>query len=209
MKIKLKNITLWLIGINIAVFFIAFLLSLLNPNIFELIALNPADFAAGKNVWTIITSMFMHGGPSHLLLNMLSLMFLGGFLERLIGSKRFLGIYMASGIIANLFYVLAYLVFNTKSIPAVGASGAIFGLAGMLAVLTPKMKIYIMLIPIAMPMWLGVTAMLVLLWTLTLTLGLPIGNEAHLGGLLVGLAYAFYLRNKYPHRARLIADHFS
>jgi len=206
---NIKNVTLWLIGINVAVFLIIFPWSIANPAVIGYVAFNPADFFAGHHLWTLITSVFMHGSPSHLFLNMLSLMFLGGFVERLIGSKRYLGIYLIAGIIANLFYAFFSYAFNLNSIPAVGASGAVFGVAGMLAVLTPKMPIYIMFIPVAMPMWIGVTVILVLMWALTLAFGLPIGNEAHLGGLLCGLAYAFYLRQKYKHKARLIARFYS
>jgi hypothetical protein len=207
---KLKNVTLWLIGINVVFFLAVAILSLIFGDIvLGYVAFNPSDFVAGKNVWTIFTSIFMHGGVTHLFVNMLSLMFLGGFVERLIGSKRFLGIYLISGIIANIFYVLFAYLFGGMTIPAVGASGAIFGVAGMLVILTPKMPVYIMFIPVAMPMWFGVILMLALMWLLTITINLPIGNAAHLGGLITGMIYALYLRNKHPHRAKLIADHFS
>jgi membrane associated rhomboid family serine protease len=99
--------------------------------------------------------------------------------------------------------------FGVPDAAAVGASGAIFGLGGMLAVLTPRMPVYIMLIPVPMPMWFGVTFMLLLLWALSVLAGLPIGNSAHLGGFLVGLAYALYLRKKYRRRARAISRYFS
>ena len=117
---------------------------------------------------------------------------------------------MTSGIIASLFFVLFAYAFNLDpNIPAVGASGAIFGIAGMLAVLTPKMPVYILFIPIAMPMWFGVILILIVMWFLSITVNLPIGNAAHLGGLLCGLAYSFYLKNKYKRKARIIADFYS
>jgi membrane associated rhomboid family serine protease len=47
------------------------------------------------------------------------------------------------------------------------------------------------------------------LWALSAGIGLPIGNTAHLGGLLVGLGYGFYLKNKYPNKTRMISRHFS
>lgn len=206
---KLKNITLGLIGINVMFFLAVLILSLIFGDIISYIAFNPSDFISGHNVWTIFTSLFMHGSVTHLFVNMFSLLFLGSFVERLIGSKRYLGIYLISGIIANLSYVLFAYLFGGMNIPAVGASGAIFGVAGMLVILTPRMPVYILFIPIAMPMWFGVIFMLTLMWLLTITINLPIGNAAHLGGLLCGLAYALYLRKKYPHKARMIADHFS
>jgi membrane associated rhomboid family serine protease len=140
---------------------------------------------------------------------MMSLFFLGGLLERIIGRKRFLFVYMASGIIAALFFVLIAYLFNLDmSIPAVGASGAIFGVAGMLAVLTPKMPVYIFFIPVAVPMWFGVILILALLWGISAAFGVPIGNLAHLGGLLVGVIFAFYLKFKYPRKTRMISNHF-
>jgi hypothetical protein len=205
-----SNITLWLIGINVVFFLLVLILSLIfGENILSYIAFKPSDFIQGKYVWTIITSMFMHSGVAHLFVNMFSLMFLGAFVERLIGSKRFLGVYMISGIVAGLFYVLFAGALGGMDIPAVGASGAIFGIAGMLVILTPKMPVYIMFIPIAMPMWFGVILMLALMWVLSITINLPIGNAAHLGGLLTGIVYALYLRNKYKRKARIISKFYS
>jgi hypothetical protein len=205
-----SNITLWLIGINVILFLVIMVMAFMfGEKILNYIAFKPADFVAGKNVWTIITSMFMHGSVGHLFVNMFSLMFLGAFVERLIGSKRFLGIYLVSGIVASLFYVLFAYLFGGIDAAAVGASGAIFGIAGMLVILTPKMPVYIMFIPIAMPMWFGVILMLLLMWVLTLTINLPIGNAAHLGGLVTGMIYALYLRNKYKQKARMIARFYS
>jgi len=205
-----SNITLWIIGINV-VFFLGVIIAsmVFGDAVLNYIAFKPADFVAGKNVWTIITSMFMHGGVAHLFVNMFSLMFLGAFVERLIGSKRFLGIYLISGIIASLFYVLFAYAFGGMDVSAVGASGAIFGIAGMLVILTPKMPVYIMFIPVAMPMWFGVILMLALMWLLTITINLPIGNAAHLGGLITGMIYALYLRNKYKRKAQIIARFYS
>ena len=200
-----SSTTMTLVVINVIFFLVALILGFFFPNIVDYIALTPSMIMQGKYVWTFLTSMFMHSGVFHLFANMFSLMFLGSFLERLIGRKKFLGVYFISGIVGGLFYVL---LSSTSNIPAVGASGAIFGIAGMLAVLTPKMPVYILFIPIAMPMWLGVILIMLILWLLTLSAGLPIGNTAHLGGLVVGLAYAFYLRYKYPHRTQMISNHF-
>jgi len=197
--------TFWLIAVNVAFFLIAVIFGLFYPEIINFIALKPADIMQGKNLWTIVTSMFMHAGVFHLFANMMSLMFLGSFLERIIGRKRFLLVYFVSGLMGSLFYIL----FSDPNIYAVGASGAIFGIAGMLAVLTPKMPVYIMFVPIAMPMWFGVILIMVVLWLLTVSVGLPIGNTAHFGGLIIGLIYAGYLRHKHPHRTQMISNHFS
>lgn len=207
-KLLKASATFWIIAANVIFFFAALILGYFHPSLMDMIALKPHYIMQGKYLWTILTSMFMHASPFHLFANMLSLLFLGSFLERLIGKKRFLWIYFISGIIGAIFYVLLSF-FGNPDVPAVGASGAIFGIAGMLAVLTPKMPVYVMFIPIAMPMWFGVILIMAVLWLLSISVGLPVGNTAHLGGLITGMAYASYLRHKYRTKADKIRRYFS
>ncbi len=192
--------------------FIGFLIlqNFINPNqAVSLVALMPSMILMGEGLWTFVTSMFMHAGLGHLFVNMISLMFIGGFVEKLIGKRRFLGLYFASGLFAGLFFVLIALATGVDlNVYAVGASGAIFGLGGLLAVLTPRLPVLVFFI-IPMPMWAAMGFLIVVLWVLSLGLGLPIGNVAHLGGLLVGLGYGFYLKQRYPRKTKMISRHFS
>jgi len=205
--------TLALVLINVVFFMIVMLASVfISPAQFETllgyIALTPSQ--ALSQPWTIITSMFMHApGFTHIFVNMMSLVFIGSFLEKLVGKKRFIFIYMLAGILGSIFYILSFYFLGMSDIPAVGASGAIFGIGGMLAILTPKMPVYVLFIPIAMPLWLGITLSLVVMWLLSVAVGLPIGNFAHLGGLVAGLLYALILRMKHPAKARMISRYFS
>jgi len=209
----MRSATLWIIAANVLVFMIVRLLILFHPGgadfVMDIVALKPAFILSGKYLWTIITSMFTHVFFFHLFANMFSLLFLGSFLERIIRQKRFLALYFGAGIAGALLFIAASAITGEVDISAVGASGAVFGVAGMLAVLTPKVPVYIMFIPIAIPMWLGVILILTLLWVLSISLGLPIGNTAHLGGLLVGVGYAFYLRYRYKRKAKMIAKFYS
>jgi len=202
------NLTLLLIIINVAVFIAVLILqATLGEGVFNLIAVTPSAILAGKNLWTIITNMFVHANFLHLFVNMLSLFFLGSFLERLIGKKRYILIYFISGIVASLFFV--FLAGSSmQNIPAVGASGAIFGLAGVLALITPKLPVYIMFIPIPIPLWIGVVGILVIMWAISLLAGLPIGNTAHLGGLLAGAAYGLFLRTKHKRKIQVLDKMF-
>lgn len=173
------------------------------------VALMPSMILNGQNVWTFFTSMFMHAGLGHLLVNMISLMFIGSFVENLIGKRRFLGLYFAGGLFAGLFFVLIALVSGTNlSVYAVGASGAIFALGGLLAVLTPRLPVLVFFV-IPMPMWAAMGFLMFGLWALSLGLGLPIGNTAHLGGLIVGLGYGFYLKRRYPRKTQMISKYFA
>lgn len=199
------SITLVLIIINTAVFLITLPILFKFPSSIKYLALQPSAFLHGQYLWTIITNMFMHAGAWHILMNMISLIFIGGFLEKIIGKRRFLSFYLFAGIFAGLFFVLTSYIFNVDmNAYAVGASGAIFGIAGLIAVLTPKLPVYIMFIPIATPMWLAVILILGILWLISITSGLGIGNTAHLGGLIAGLIYGFYLRYRYRRKIRLL-----
>lgn len=174
-----------------------------------LVALQPAAVLSGHNLWTFITSMFMHASVTHLFVNMLSLIFIGGFVERLIGKKRYLWLYLGSGLFAGIFFVaVAYFTGIDINAYAVGASGAIFGLGGLLAVLTPKLPVLVFFI-IPMPMWAAMVFLLAVLWLLSASLGLHIGNFAHLGGFMAGLVYGLYLKYKYPRKASMISRYFA
>jgi len=201
----------WLILINVIAFvgFLILVNSVGEETAVNWVAIQPGNILSGVAVWTIITSMFMHAGLGHLFVNMLSLMFVGSFTERLVGKKRFLWVYLGGGIIAGLFFVLvAWLTGGDLNVYAVGASGAIFALGGLLAVLTPRLPVLVFFI-IPMPMWMAMIFLLGILWVVSFSLGLPIGNTAHLGGLLVGLGYGFYLKRKYPRKTAMISRYFS
>ena len=215
-SMSLTNI---IILINIIVFVLVSLVVVfdgnvmdINESVFRFVALNPELFFQGF-VWTLITSMFMHGGFTHLFVNMISMFFIGTFVERLIGRKRFLWFYMISGIVAGLFFVsLAYLgqfvpnggiIFGGFDAFAVGASGALFGIGGLLAVLIPKLKVLVLFI-IPMPMWLAMAVLMFGLWAFSASAGLPVGNTAHLGGLIVGLIYGAYIRKKYKRKIKML-----
>jgi len=213
------SVTTWIIIVNVVVFIFAFLFAGLFgiEKVFSWIALQPKAFFSGV-FWTLLTSMFMHGNFTHLFVNMVSLFFVGNFVEKLIGRKRFFWLYMLSGLFAGFFFVvLAYFfgvndlgarIFGSPEIYAVGASGAIFALGGLLAVLTPKLRVYVFFI-IPMRMWIAMIFLLLVLWAASIGAGLPFGNTAHFGGLLIGVVYGLYLKNKYKRKTAMISRYFS
>jgi len=174
------------------------------------IALSPANILQGTYLWTFLSSMFMHVGFFHLFVNMLSLFFIGSLVEKILGKKRYLWFYLTAGLFAGLFFILtSYILKTDLSIYAVGASGALFGLVGLLMFLTPDLPVYIMFIPIPIKMKYAAPGILILLWIISALGNVPIGNTAHLGGLILGLAYGIYLRKKYKNKTKYISKHFS
>jgi len=209
------SLTNWLIAINVVAFVMFTILLIGDLNLETALiytALKPSLFIEGF-VWTLLTSMFMHGSFAHLLVNMFSLFFIGNLVERIIGRKRYFWIYLISGIVAGLAFVtFAYIglfipagerIFGGIDTFAVGASGALFGLGGLLAVLIPKLRVLIFFF-IPMPMWVAMLVLMFGLWILSAVGGLPIGNTAHFGGLVVGIIYGFYLRYKYSRKVKML-----
>jgi len=141
---------------------------------------------------------------------MFSLFFVGSLLQRILGEKRYLNFYLISGLFAGLFFVLiAFLTGSGMDSFAVGSSGALFALIGCLMLLTPNLPVYIMFIPIPIKMKYAAPGLLFVLWGISLAADIPIGNIAHLGGLLVGLVYGIYLRNRFKNKTRFIRKKFS
>ncbi|MDX1610977.1 MAG: rhomboid family intramembrane serine protease [Candidatus Thermoplasmatota archaeon] len=130
--------------------------------------------------WRLGTAMFAHAGPLHLVFNALALWSLRS-LERELGTARMAGIYVASGIGGGLAHVL------TSPVPTVGASGAIFGLLGVVLVLAPRMELSVLGFPMPAVVALALYASAVLTVPSFSELA-PIAHWAHLGGLVTGMA---------------------
>jgi len=136
--------------------------------------------------WQFITAIFLHGSVLHLLYNLFALFLFGIILERLIGSNKFLGLFIVGGVFANFLSFFWY--------PnALGASGAIMALIGCLAILRPMMAVWAF--GMILPMF-----FLAVVWVVGSILGIfgfgdqNLGHLAHLSGLFVGILYGMYLR---------------
>ncbi len=146
-------------------------------------ALIPALVAEGQ-AWRLLSSVFLHSGAIHLTFNMLALYFLGSFVEEAFGRWRFLALYVISGLAGGI----AYLYFGAFERPAVGASGAIFGLLGGVLGYAVRRGTFSWQNPII--------RQLLILLALNLYLGFSvpnISNTAHLGGLAGGFLFAYLM----------------
>ena len=142
--------------------------------------------------WTIVTSMFIHVEWWHIFTNMFTLYFFGTFLFRLVGERKFLFVYFAGGILGNILLLLLQGLFPFNI--AIGASGAVFALAGALVMMVPKLKVFIIPIPIPLPLWVAVIGAFVILSIFGIAHLLPIAWQAHLGGLILGLIAGYFFK---------------
>lgn len=156
---------------------ISFVLQLLITGYTQRLILIPA--LVMERPWTLITHIFLHGRFEHFFFNMLFFLFFGPVLERKIGSSKFLLIFFLAGIVAGVGWSL------TSVNPAVGASGALMGVFATLAVLMPRMKIYLFFL-IPLEMWIAVI-LFALIDFLMIGSGDMIAHTAHLSGLFFGL----------------------
>jgi membrane associated rhomboid family serine protease len=158
----------------------------------------------------ILTSMFLHGGWSHVLGNMWFLWLFGNNIEDSMGRLRFIAFYLLCGLGAAAAQVLSD---PTSVVPMVGASGAISGVMGAYIVLYPRVRVYSLVIifffvtTIALPAWvmLGYWMLLQLLGGLGgSAAGGGVAFWAHVGGFAAGVVFIkFFARPEYiaEHRA--------
>jgi membrane associated rhomboid family serine protease len=171
---------------------IVFVLQLTVPVVTDLFVFAPT--LALVEPWRFITSMFLHGGLMHIFFNAYALFLFGSILESRISKKDYLIIFFASGLAGGILYYVTYLVGIIPPIPALGASGAIFGILGAVAVLLPNLRIFVWFIPMKM-------REAAILWFVieffgTFDVSSGIASAAHLGGLIVGLLYGWHLKRK-------------
>lgn len=172
---KQRFYPLWIAMICIIIFVIQILFS-------EFSDLFVLDSGKAIEFWRFVTSIFLHGNLSHLVLNLFALLLFGLVLEKIIGGSRFLIVYFSSGIIANLIVVNFYS-------SSLGASGAIYGILGCLAIIRPKMTVFVYNLP--MPMFIAA-----IVWILIGVFGLFVpdntGHIAHLSGIAIGFLFGLY-----------------
>jgi len=194
-------VTYFLIGLNVFVFLVENSLPIHKlDSLVVMYGIVPARLIHSPftGFYTLFTSMFLHGGWTHLIGNMWALYLFGDNVEDVMGHLRFLIFYILAGVVAGLVHIL----FNPLStVPTIGASGAIAGVMGAYFILFPRSTI-ITLVPLFfLPLFIEIPAVVFIgFWFLsqffngTLSLVTPgvlggVAWWAHVGGFAFGLLF--------------------
>jgi rhomboid protease GluP len=195
------SITFTLIIINFVVFIITFFF---KEGLFSELAFRSLYLSIEQmpQLYTLFTSIFLHGDFLHLLFNMFMFLLIATSFEEKIGAKKFLAIYLVTGFFAALFHVLLVPLFVgdfNPNIGLIGASGAISGILGAYAVSYPKDRVYFPIIfIIKMPVLVAGLIYLSLQTMYTFAdSGSNVAYLAHIGGFISGALIAFiFIKNK-------------
>jgi len=151
------------------------------PAFTEILILNENSWT---QPWRFLTAIFLHGGLIHLLYNIIALVIFGLALEKSIGSKKFLAVFLVSGILANLISINFYS-------SSLGASGAIMGVIGALTIISPLMLVWAfgMILPM-------IVAAIVYIVIDSIGIFIPsnVGHIAHLSGIFFGMVFGIIFR---------------
>lgn len=183
-------LTYALIIINFAIFIGTYLAGTFEQSIEEF-GMKPAEVLAGKQLHTLFTSMFLHGGILHIVSNMWYLWIFGDNIEDVLGSRKFILFYLGAGLVASFAHAFSD---PTSTMPTIGASGAIAGVLGAYILLYPWAKVYtivffiLAMIPavVLIGFWFVLQVFSAsVLWVAGTTAG--VAYWAHIGGFLAGM----------------------
>jgi len=180
----------WLLIVNCAVFLFIFFLNVLDRGAAQTLTLIFGLQTHGLfhgMIWQPFTYLFLHGGISHIVFNMLTLWMFGADLERDWGTRRFLNYYFVCGVGAGFCDIALNLALHTTSI-TIGSSGAIYGLLLAYGLLYPNRTVfYGLLFPIPAKYFVAIIGVIAFLSSFSP--GSGVSNFAHLGGMLFGFLY--------------------
>lgn len=129
------------------------ILTMLSPTLYRMLALTPLLTIRGHMYWQVFTYQFVHGSFWHLFSNMVGLLIFGTAVERKIGSHEFLLFYLLTATLCGIAACTSYSFLGLWRVGLVGASGAVFAVMYLFAVLFPHSTIFVFgLIPVPAPL---------------------------------------------------------
>ncbi|RLI65888.1 MAG: hypothetical protein DRO88_03330 [Promethearchaeia archaeon] len=187
-SIKHAQITFSLIIINVLSFIIVNLI--LGTTWVLFFAQSNHLIIHGKEIWGLITSIFMHADVAHLIFNMISLFLFGVFVENNYTKVQFILIYIGSGLVGSLFSLLYYILISQGiyyPVYGLGSSGAIYGLMAATFVKIPRSNKYMYIYGIIFVGYQLLTSL---------------NNWAHIFGFVAGFAIARLIKHQVEHQSR-------
>lgn len=141
-------------------------------------------------VWTFVTSVFAHGNPLHLFVNLFVFISFGTTFER-VYDRSFTLFFLVTGVTTGLVTILFASVFFPSYQPIIGASGAISAMLGAMTLLYPRNRVYLFFV-IPLPLWVAVTVFTIGSLVIPVVVGAGAFGIAHLAhgvGALTGVVY--------------------
>jgi membrane associated rhomboid family serine protease len=191
------RLTLAIITLNV----IVFVAEIIYGSAFiQAFSLTPVAALSGA-WWQFLTYMFLHADTLHIFFNMFALFMFGVVMERALGWKRYLLLYVLSGVGSAAFYILLTLTFlpGELTVLMLGASGAVFGILAAFGFMFPKEVIYVYFVPLPAISAVFIFAGIELFAGITGIMP-GIANFGHLGGIItsaiVMLAWKYTLKPK-------------
>ena len=180
-----------LIIANVVLFFLNMIVGQVMT---QRLGLSPVAVFKQFALWQPLTYMFLHGGVTHVLFNMLSLWMFGTELERQWGTRFFVKYYLVTGVGAA-FATLAFAWFSdgVMNSTTIGASGAIYGILVAYAMFFPHRTIYYIIFPMPARVYVLIAGVLALMFSASGSTS-DTAHWAHLGGLVIGYLYLKGLR---------------
>ncbi len=181
----------WIIVSNVAIYLISIITGFGERHLSLIFGLIPIEIINYFAVYQLVTYMFLHGSPFHILINMLILWMFGGEIEYTLGKRKFLFYYFLCGIGAG---IITTIVNYNSPIPVIGASGAIYGLLLAYGVFFPeRIVLFMMIFPMRVKYMVAIFIAIEFLASISQTQD-QISNITHLGGMAFGGIYLFFLK---------------
>ncbi|MCH5291616.1 MAG: rhomboid family intramembrane serine protease [Treponema sp.] len=194
------NVTLMLVLVNVALFMFVSM----NPQLMAYMGLSVTGVVGYRFFWQPFTYMFMHGGFQHILFNMLGLLVFGVPVEKSLGSKEFALMYFVCGILNGVIFVAVHYLLGRFVNPMywyinlIGASGAIYSILLVFAVVFPRSIISIWgIIPVPAPLLVVIYAVIEI-GSQLFNVRSGISHMSHLVGFALAWLYLIVRMNKNP-----------
>lgn len=162
----------------------------------------PQNIIAGTTLYTLFTSMFLHGDFFHILGNMLYLWIFGDNVEDTLGKFGFIVMYLLSGLVGSFAHIL---VSQGSTVPTIGASGAVSGVLGCYLILYPRARVLAIVPIIFFIRFMMLPAYIFLGFWILLQIILGLGTAgggagvayfAHIGGFVIGLLFGLIFKRR-------------